>query len=454
MPATYLLRFREGVTWRVMGPADPPELGAEFELLASAGATTQAMSDRIFTAAGAGGLARLLYYLHLLRERGCLTYTVLAGGEPLATLVPMSGGVDPGRFLPVGSRQYRLSRFALLRRSEGGLILESPLAPARLRLHSPRAALIMAELSDPQGVSDLTSCGLETEEAEALLGLLDCGGLLTEVGPTGESMEDADPALAHWEFHDLLFHARSRLGRHDDPIGAAYELRGRFDALPAVKEPAGGPGVELPRPDMGRLAAADRPLTEVLEARKSIRTPGVQPITLQQVGEFLYRTGRVRFTRPAGDRVPYEVTGRPYPGGGGCYELELYLTVNACADLDPGVYHYDPLGHRLTKVAEPSAQTRTLVSDAWNATARQGVPQVLITFAARFRRVSWKYRAMAYAAILKNVGVLYQTMYLVAESMRLAPCALGVGNSDLFSRVIGSNYYEESSVGEFLLGSR
>jgi SagB-type dehydrogenase family enzyme len=60
---------------------------------------------------------------------------------------------------------------------------------------------------------------------------------------------------------------------------------------------------------------------------------------------------------------------------------------------------------------------------------------------------------MAYAVILKNLGVLIQTMYLVATASDLAPCAVGGGDSDLFCKVTGTNYLEETSVGEFMLGS-
>jgi oxazoline/thiazoline dehydrogenase len=84
----------------------------------------------------------------------------------------------------------------------------------------------------------------------------------------------------------------------------------------------------------------------------------------------------------------------------------------------------------------------------------RGTPQVLIILAARFQRVTWKYSAMAYATVLKNVGVLYQTMYLVATAMGLAPCALGGGDSDIFAAATGGDYYAETSVGEFLLGSK
>jgi hypothetical protein len=45
-------------------------------------------------------------------------------------------------------------------------------------------------------------------------------------------------------------------------------------------------------------------------------------------------------------------------------------------------------------------------------------------------------------------------MYLVATAMNLAPCAIGAGNSDLFAAAVGTDYYAETSVGEFILGSR
>ncbi|MFB2837768.1 nitroreductase family protein [Floridanema evergladense] len=63
-------------------------------------------------------------------------------------------------------------------------------------------------------------------------------------------------------------------------------------------------------------------------------------------------------------------------------------------------------------------------------------------------------RLYPYSSILKNVGAVFQTMYLVATSLDLAPCAIGCGNADLFASAFGTDYYTESSVGEFALSSR
>jgi oxazoline/thiazoline dehydrogenase len=105
-------------------------------------------------------------------------------------------------------------------------------------------------------------------------------------------------------------------------------------------------------------------------------------------------------------------------------------------------------------LSAPAEVVKTLIAEAGNSTT---IPpdevQVLIILAARYPRLAWKYESIAYALILKHVGVLYQTMYLAATAMGLGPCAVGGGNADAFARAAGTVYAAETSVGEFLLGS-
>jgi SagB-type dehydrogenase family enzyme len=81
-----------------------------------------------------------------------------------------------------------------------------------------------------------------------------------------------------------------------------------------------------------------------------------------------------------------------------------------------------------------------------------GTPQILVTIAARFGRVSWKYSSLAYALILKDVGVLMQTLYLMATDMGLDACAIGSTNIELFAKMTGLEFYVEGAVGQFALG--
>jgi SagB-type dehydrogenase family enzyme len=61
---------------------------------------------------------------------------------------------------------------------------------------------------------------------------------------------------------------------------------------------------------------------------------------------------------------------------------------------------------------------------------------------------------MGYALVLKDLGALMQTMYLVATAMGLAPCAIGSGDAAVFARATGLDPLAESSVGEFALSTR
>jgi oxazoline/thiazoline dehydrogenase len=192
-----------------------------------------------------------------------------------------------------------------------------------------------------------------------------------------------------------------------------------------------------------------------MEQRKSVRSYGDKPINAQQLGEFLYRVGRVRgIAGPdPSQSLHYQISNRPYPSGGASYDLELYPIVNTCAGISSGIYHYDPLNHQLCLLADRSPRMNSLLSDAASSAGLRADPQILIVLTSRFQRLSWKYSGIAYATTLKNVGVLYQTMYLAATAMGLAPCGLGAGNSALFAEAVRTDPFAESSVGEFILGS-
>jgi len=65
---------------------------------------------------------------------------------------------------------------------------------------------------------------------------------------------------------------------------------------------------------------------------------------------------------------------------------------------------------------------------------------------------SWKYSSIAYSLILKDVGVLMQTLYLMATDMELGGCAIGFTNIDLFAKMTGIEFHVEGPVGQFAIG--
>ena len=411
------------------------------------------LCDRVLKSDGCEKLPQLYYYLQQLTKSYFLYREVSLAGEPLATLIPISLSFHFSEVNITHDGIYQLSRFAYIRRhDENRLLLESPLAHAQVLIHNACGAAFIHHLTSPTSFSSLASAPNAAEkEITSFLSLLIAGGFVGETSSSGQLNEDCNQTLMQWDFHDLLFHSRSRMGRHNNPIGGNFRFMGRIAPQPAIKPKPTTAAILLYKPDIEQLIASDRPLTEVIETRQSVRSYGKLPITVKELGEFLYRVARVKeiYTTNIG-----EFTKRPYPSGGASYEIEMYLTVDQCDGLEQGFYYYSPVEHALCPISGANEHTEGMLQDAWRATAGICRPQILITLAARFQRVSWKYQGMAYATILKNVGVLYQTMYLVGTAMNLATSALGLGNVERFCQVASTDYFVESSVGEFMLGSQ
>ena len=88
-------------------------------------------------------------------------------------------------------------------------------------------------------------------------------------------------------------------------------------------------------------------------------------------------------------------------------------------------------------------------------TGASPAPPVAIIITSRYARQSAEYGAIAYTLVLKEVGGLYQTLYLAAEALGLAACALGGGTPPgLLAKLCRTTEIEEPVVGEFSIGGR
>jgi SagB-type dehydrogenase family enzyme len=351
-----------------------------------------------------------------------------------------------------------LSRFAYMRRRGNDMVLESPRAGALFKICDPKVAAALAVLSTPQQIKRLRrQAGFPGTELLALL--VDCQILFkTDVaGNSGLRSAEGDNDLVLWDFHDLLFHTRSTEGRHANPVGGAYPYAGLVTPLPAVRPPWPGKKIDL-RAFSVVDGAAISPVAKLLRERHSTRSFNDQrPITLAELAQFLNGTARVLSTSRSNiglgnDGPVVEYTTRPYPSAGAAHELELYLAVDTCEGLARGFYHYDAGGHALVPIDVRTDQLEALLTGAEYAMGASAKPQILITIAARFGRVLWKYSSIAYALILKDVGVLTQTLYLMATDMGLGGCAIGIANIDLFAKMTGVEFHIEGPVGQFAIG--
>ena len=430
-----------------------PGAQAAFQRLVRRGGSRIDLTEIAARGGGAVAAREWKRTLTQLESGGAIGYAARAGRVTLLRAVPVQRAYDR-TWKPVVPRgRVLLSRFAHVRRDGRQWILESPLSFVRVEV-GPGAVRILERLAQPATAATLAvACRISVSACRDVLRLLQAGGFLTRVGRAGRTAEDADRALVQWEFADLIMQHHSRVGRHDGVVGATYQFTGRYPPEPPTKPVSKTRAIPLFRPNIAALMRNDEPLTRVLERRTSIRDFGTRPITVRRLGEFLFRAARVRQTYPVMAKRPYAFTSRPYPSGGACYPLEIYVVCGHCNGLPAGIYHYDPVAHALRVAGGDPATVQWLLDDARASQGLLSPAQLLFVFTARFRRLTWKYRSIALATILKDVGVLLQTMYLVATAMRLAPGAIGSGDSTRFGAAIGARFEDESSVGEFLLGS-
>jgi SagB-type dehydrogenase family enzyme len=354
-----------------------------------------------------------------------------------------------------------LSRFAYMRRRGNELVLESPRAGALFKICDPTITSVLATLSTPRQIKQLRRHdGFPCIELLALL--TDCQ-IILKIEPAGKDglrAAEGNDDLVLWDFHDLLFHARSTEGRHANPLGGVYPYVGLISPPPAVRPRWPGKKVDLRKfSDMESEAASS--VATVLRERHSTRIfDDRRPVTLTELSRFLDSTSRVQSEwnsrldlgdgRNDGPLITYTV--RPYPAAGGGYELELYLAVDKCEGLPRGFYHYDAGGHALVPIDVGAPEFEAQFRGAEIAMGSPAVPQILITIVARFGRISWKYSSIAYSLILKDVGVLIQSFYLMATNMGLGGCAIGSTNIDLFAKMTGIEFHVEGPVGQFALG--
>ncbi len=208
-----------------------------------------------------------------------------------------------------------------------------------------------------------------------------------------------------WTFHRLSSRwAHNTLTPHADETpepGKALDLA-PFTALPPPRPPALGLGVAL-------------------SARRSWREFAPSPIPLAALGDLFHWAYGVLGAETYG-RI--ELPRRPAPSGGGMYPLELYAVARRVAGLEPGIYHYQPIGHGLELVRD-AVPPRAFSDYLFMGQPYVTDAAVTLVIAAAFGRSLKKYLDRGYRYVLIEAGHVGQNLALTAESLELGTCAIG-----------------------------
>jgi SagB-type dehydrogenase family enzyme len=397
---------------------------------------------------------RLSLHRVLTRLSGSVVHSLALndGRGPLLSAIPVTQSpVFPDGPRPPG-RQVRLSRFTALRAEDGALLAESPGAQYKVALFRPPAVLIAASLAAPTTVEQLAATtGLAPALVTDVVEFLVAAGVVVLGDAEGSFTELGDPEMAIWSHDDLMFHTRSRTWQKGGPSDA--DTARPLAEPPVVKPVSAGPTFPLDRPDPAALEARDPTLTALLETDHLCPEFGEQAMSARQLGEFLFRSARVRSVGPA--YLPggpsHEASQRPYFSVACLYELEIYVGINRCVGLARGIYHYDPLWHTLTLINDDAAVLDSLLDMAMVAAGSHRHPSALLSLTARMSRIAWVLGGAAYATTLLHVGALQEVFYLTAKAMGLAAHAVPADSGDRVDRALKLEWPAEVSVGECVL---
>ncbi|MDQ7843933.1 MAG: SagB family peptide dehydrogenase [Armatimonadota bacterium] len=184
-------------------------------------------------------------------------------------------------------------------------------------------------------------------------------------------------------------------------------------ALRAGKRFTHRPVHGLPPPHFGPAS-----FEAVLRRRGSSRAFGEGALSLADFATILYAAYGI--TRRAGHIARPD--GRTVPSGGALYPLDVYAAVQRVEGLPPGVYHYDPAGHRLAALRSDSPREELVRGLVDPSLAEASAVMML---AACFWRSRFKYGLRAYRFVLLEAGHLAQNVLLTAAALDLAVLPIG-----------------------------
>jgi len=187
--------------------------------------------------------------------------------------------------------------------------------------------------------------------------------------------------------------------------------------------------IELPAP-----ATTGGPgLWEVIASRRTHRSYGTDPVTLEQVSQLLWAAQGI---------TGKDMRLRAVPSAGALHPFELFLVVNRVTGLEPGLYHYHvPAGSlELLRRGELGvALARAALDQDMMARAALNV-----ALAAVVERCTWRYHERAWRYMYLDAGHIVQNLALAATAMGLGLCPIGAYYDDEVDQLFGLDGKQET----------
>lgn len=294
----------------------------------------------------------------------------------------------------------------------------------------PYVEKLFQELVEPKRVKELSTVGRL---------LLDNGFLSVAKD------QDNDP----WVFHDALFHAVSV---HGDGTEGGYGAtwagarKARSSKGQTVRKSLASYHVALPKNE----TPSDVKFNDVLSRRRTCRNYAATPLAFEDLGCLLDMSLRTQFEKHLqnGARIAFH----PYPSGGACNEITTMIARHGNDKTGSYLAMYDNRHHSLDCFKDSARHVVEIMNRLGAVGDVKAPPSAALLFIADYAKMAEKYEAIPYAVILRNIGAIYQTVSLAAESLHMASCALGGGWGFIEKHILPEYIPGQAMVGGMLLG--
>jgi len=218
---------------------------------------------------------------------------------------------------------------------------------------------------------------------------------------------------------------------------------------PAPEKPFAEDSVLVDLVASERFTVGNAPLRDVIGSRESRRKYSGKPLSLEELSFLLWATQGVRAVEPAADGV---ITRRTVPSGGCRHPFETYLCINRVEGIEPGLYRYLPMEHKLLVIEHGDLSGR--VAEGCCGQGFVGEGAVVFIWTVIPYRMEWRYTIRAHKTIALDAGHLCQNLYLAAEAIGCGTCAIGAYLQDKMDAILGLDGEDEFVIYAAPVGKR
>ncbi|MCK5238103.1 MAG: SagB/ThcOx family dehydrogenase [Candidatus Thorarchaeota archaeon] len=201
-------------------------------------------------------------------------------------------------------------------------------------------------------------------------------------------------------------------------------------APPPIEKPIPKDANTFDLVDPEEFTLGSMPLVDAIRQRHSQRNFADESLTFEELSYLLWATQGIRNvveSRGASLRV--------VPSGGARHPFETYLIVFRVEGLEPGLYRYSALEHKLVHIP-----TKTISPDDISQGCRGqgfvGKSAVVFVWSTIPYRSEWRYGSLSAKMIAQDSGHVCQNLYLAATSIGAGTCAIGAYDQDAMDKIL------------------